>query len=468
MIREFYGLARDPFRVTPDSLAFYESRTHREALASLVYGIEAGRGFLALIAKPGMGKTTLLFRLLEQLQTSSRTAFLFQTQCNSRELLRYLLMDWGCPTSGQEFVVMHSQLNEALTKGALDGKRSVLILDEAQNLDDSVLETLRLLSDFETPQDKLLQIVLAGQPQLAEKLLRPNLAQLRQRIAMVGRLEPFSREEVVRYIEDRLQIAGHVGEPLFTGRALEMITLHSQGIPRNINNLCFNALSLGCALGRKRIDSEIVREVIADLDLTPLIPDATQPVSVGAPTAVPSPIPMRREPSAFRKHALRVGALTASFVAAALMPLSTSKGDGGRIAGESTATAVAPAAQLVSADSEVPTPPPPAAIPAASGSALPASLVENSANEHRGSEYRPSETFTIVVEPNQTLYGISQSYFGRFDPALAEQIAALNPKLKGPNGLQAGKPLRLPIAGRRPEQTSQSLGRGSQGRRAQR
>jgi hypothetical protein len=162
---------------------------------------------------------------------------------------------------------MHEQLNAALMRLKRAGMRFVLVIDEAQNLDDSVLETVRLLSDFETPTSKLMQIILSGQPQLALKLARPALAQLRQRIAILSRLEPFSPAETEQYIGYRLGVAGYDGGPLFTSEATAIIAARSGGIPRNINNLCFNALSLGCALGRKKVDGEIVLEAVRDLDV---------------------------------------------------------------------------------------------------------------------------------------------------------------------------------------------------------
>lgn len=286
MFLEFYGLKEQPFGVTPDPRFLYLSGSHREALASLSYGIKMGRGLLALVAPPGMGKTTLLFRLLEHLRRSARTAFLFQTQCDSFGLLRYLMGDLGIDTRGQDFVAMHEQLNELLIREANSGKRFVLVIDEAQNLDDSVLETARLLSDFETPSKKLLQIIFAGQPQLAEKLQRPELAQLRQRISILGRLEPFSAVEVIHYINHRLRVAGHNSDSLFTPAAFERIAASSKGTPRNINILCFNALSLGCALGRKQIDADLIRAAEADLDLSSLADERWREL---LPVALPVP-----------------------------------------------------------------------------------------------------------------------------------------------------------------------------------
>src|SRR3989441_264190 len=284
MFLDFYGLREQPFGVTPDPRYLYLSVGHREALASLIYGVESGRGFMALVAKPGMGKTTLLFQLLERLRSSAQAVFLFQTQCESREFLRYILADLGFDTREQDLVTLHRQFNEVLIREKRAGKRFVLAIDEAQNLNESVLETIRLLSDFETPRDKLMQIIVAGQPQLAQKLALPSLAQLRQRVSMLVRLNPFTPQETVSCVEHRLRVAGYTGGPLFTPEAQAIIAARSEGIPRNIVNLCFNALSLGCALERKIIDTEIVQEVLADLDVGTLVsapPDALEPV--GAP-----------------------------------------------------------------------------------------------------------------------------------------------------------------------------------------
>jgi general secretion pathway protein A len=268
MFLNYYGLREQPFGVTPDPRFLYLSPAHREALASLVYGIESGLGFLALIATPGMGKTTLLFHLLEKFRSSARTAFLFQTQCNSREFMRFLLAELGYGSEDQDFVRMHEEFNKRLLQEARAGNRFIVVIDEAQNLDPAVLETVRLLSDFETPRAKLMQIVLAGQPELADKLANPRMAQLRQRVSLVSGLQPLSFEETNKSIQHRLRVAGHRGEPLFSPAALGRITEFAAGIPRNINSLCFNSLSLGCALQKKVMDVAIVEEVISDLDIS--------------------------------------------------------------------------------------------------------------------------------------------------------------------------------------------------------
>jgi general secretion pathway protein A len=302
MFLEFYGLREQPFGVTPDPRFLYLSSAHREALASLYYGIESGRGFLALIAKPGMGKTTLLFQLLEKFRGSARTAFLFQTQCSSREFMRFLLAELGSESHEQDFVRMHDEFNKLLFQESRAGRRFIIVVDEAQNLHPSVLETIRLLSDFETPRAKLLQIILAGQPELADKLASRKLSQLRQRISLLNGLSPLGAEESGKYIQHRLRIAGHSGPPLFAPAAMQAIAQFTQGIPRTINNFCFNALSLGCALGQRVIGPSIVEEVMSDLDITKHItevPPASHPDPGFPRSSVYSSVPVPLAPSAF-------------------------------------------------------------------------------------------------------------------------------------------------------------------------
>ena len=267
MFLEFYGLREQPFGVTPDPRFLYLSPEHREALASLYYSIESGRGFMSLIAKPGMGKTTLLFHLLEKFRLSARTAFIFQTQCNSREFMRLLLAELGVQSHDHDFVRTHEEFNKLLLQEARANRRFIVVIDEAQNLDAQVMETVRLLSDFETPRAKLLQIILSGQPELADKLASQHLVQLRQRVSLLGRLTPLSSDETRNYIACRLRVAGLTGPLPFDEDALLLIAQTTEGIPRNINNFCFHALSLGCALGQRVIDTTLVGEVIKDLDI---------------------------------------------------------------------------------------------------------------------------------------------------------------------------------------------------------
>ncbi len=266
MFLEYYGLNEQPFGVTPDPRFLYLGTKHLQALTALTYGTESNRGFLTLIAKPGMGKTSLLFQYLEGLRNKARVAFLFQTMGDALDLMCYLLADLGLNGAGKDLPEMHSILNQVLMKEMRADRRLVLVIDEAQNLDEKVLESVRLLSNFETPWMKLMQIVLAGQPKLAERLAKPSMAQLRQRVSFSIRIEPLTHEEVNAYVDYRLWVAGYKGSSLFSVGARTLLAERSEGIPRNINNMCFCAMSYGWATKAKTIDREMMRDVLADLD----------------------------------------------------------------------------------------------------------------------------------------------------------------------------------------------------------
>jgi len=275
----FFALNQQPFDVTPDPACLYLSSSHSEALASLKQGIEHFRGFMMLVAEPGMGKTTLLHKLMEELNETARIVFLFQTQCNSRELLCYILNELEVDHSGMDAVAMHRALNQALLEEMLRGRRFVLIVDEAQNLQEPVLETIRLLSDFETTHSKLIQIVLAGQPQLAETLMRDSLVQLRQRIAVLSSLKSLSVAETAEYVDYRLRASGWSGQQIFTADALKQIAESSGGVPRSINNYCFGAMFKAFQLGLQVVDADTVKEVAGTLNLESLV---RRPLSVPA------------------------------------------------------------------------------------------------------------------------------------------------------------------------------------------
>jgi general secretion pathway protein A len=270
MILDYYKLAESPFGDTPDPRFLYLGPQHREALASLMVGTESNRGFLAVIAQPGMGKTSLLYQYLQTMRRKARTAFVFQTDCDSREFIRHILVDLGIDAAGKDLPAMRETLNRLLADEAQAGRRFLLVIDEAQNLEEKTLESVRLLSNFETPWSKLMQIVLVGQPQLARRLAKPSMVQLRQRLSMIIRLEPLNFEEVRNYINHRLSTAGYDGPSLFTLAARRLIAERSQGIPRNINTICFNAMALACAMKLSTIDHNVVLEVLADLDLNSL------------------------------------------------------------------------------------------------------------------------------------------------------------------------------------------------------
>lgn len=437
MFLDYYHLREQPFGVTPDPRYLYLSRAHREALASLYYGVTAGRGFMALIAEPGMGKTTLLVQLLERLRKSACVAFLFQTQCNSRELLRYMLADMGLESGEQDPVSLHAQLNQALVRMARAGRRFVLVIDEAQNLDSSVLETVRLLSDFETPSSKLVQIILSGQPQLAEKLASPSLVQLRQRIAILSRLEPFSRQETDQYIGHRLQIAGHGGRRIFTSEAMDFIAAASQGIPRNINNLCFNALSLGCALRRATINRGIVEEAFGDsaLKSTSLPPSSAPvdvpPASVAKPRSAPGNVVQRASGRALVWSAVLGAACFLTFLLLFPSVRGVCRNSFSRAFG-----ATKPVSKAILHYRP--------AIPfSVSNMLLAAKAVMGTQASDSGGPLGKRKV-TVVVKPGETFHSICVDHFGRFDRNLAQQFLALNPQITDLNHIEVGQRIVLP------------------------
>jgi general secretion pathway protein A len=439
MLLDFYQLREQPFGVTPDPRYLYLSPGHREALASLFYGIEENRGFLSLVAEPGMGKTTLLFQLLQRWRGHVNSAFLFQTQCDSREFIRYLMNDLGLKSDGEDFVRMHSELNEFLFRETLAGRSVVIFIDEAQNLTDTVLETVRLLSDFESAEKKLLQIVLAGQPELEQRLARPSMAQLRQRIAIQARLDALPAAEIVRYINHRLQVAGYGGTELFTPGAFGLIAERSRGIPRLINNLCFNALSLGCATQRKQITSEVIRQAALDLSLEPRAP--TPPVlhHQTAPRATSSLWQSLQSfyawitDNLFRRRAFQMSVL--SLVCGAFVVYFGVHS----VAGTSRpSAAVYQDTQTTSAitGSE---PQPAQPLKDLSADQQPYELLQTGAHENS------SSFFIYVVQPKDTLRDLCESTLGHYDKAVLSQIQKLNPELRNPDHLDAGQKIRLPL-----------------------
>lgn len=249
MYLDFYGLQAPPFEITPDPRYLYYSRRHREALEHVLFGLEQRKGFVQLTGEVGAGKTTLCRAILAELKEGWATALILNPVMSSTQLLRSILQELGLDARGSDRVRLVGRLNEFLLDRAAVSENVALFVDEAQDLSDTLLEELRLLSNLETDDRKLLQIVLIGQPELRDRLARPQLRQLRQRILVRYHLEPLDRTETQSYIAHRLSVAGANGRPIFTAPALWFIHRRSQGIPRLINALCDTTLLAGYAEG---------------------------------------------------------------------------------------------------------------------------------------------------------------------------------------------------------------------------
>jgi general secretion pathway protein A len=266
MYRRFYGFSKRPFGLTPDPSFLYLTPGHRDALAQLTYGVQEKKGFILLTGEVGTGKTTLLRALLSRLQKDTAVAYVVNSTLSFDELLEYLLEDLGVPNAGRRRAQRLMALYRFLIEQHRAGSNNLLILDEAQNLDLETLEQIRLLSNFETTSEKLVQIVLAGQPELKRRLALPELRQLRQRIALRCRIDPMTPEETQGYIADRLRIAGGGNPRLFSPDAVQMITAYSRGVPRVVNILCDHCLLAGYANEIRQIDASIARLAIEYFD----------------------------------------------------------------------------------------------------------------------------------------------------------------------------------------------------------
>jgi general secretion pathway protein A len=275
MYKTFFGLKENPFRVNPDPRYLFLTEQIEETLSALMYGIQTRVGFLTLTGEVGTGKTTLINRLLELLhRQGTKTAFLFNSRINSSQLFDFLLADFEIPCDTRTKSLQLMKLNQWLLERHSAGESAVLIVDEAQNLTYPVLEEIRLLTNLETSTEKLVQIVLSGQPELEEKLKLPQLRQLRQRIALRCKTTPLTKEQTEIYIGKRLHIAGATGEPIFSREAIETVHMYSVGIPRIINLLCEHALVNSYVAHQRLVIPQIIQDVAHEFQLDEVEPIA--------------------------------------------------------------------------------------------------------------------------------------------------------------------------------------------------
>jgi general secretion pathway protein A len=268
MYNAFFGFKESPFSLSPDPAFFYRSEQHEEALANLIYGVQARKGFIVLTGEVGTGKTTMLECLRDYLEAQYiEFAFIFNSRITSDQFFEMIAYDLNLPCSRASKTEVLFALNQLLVEQAQDGRTVVLIVDEAHNLEWDVLEEIRLLGNLENRNGKLLQIVLAGQPEFDRKLDAPNLRQLKQRIVLRYSLQPFTLRDAVEYMQSRLERAGMPNQTVFSEELMAEIHLRTQGIPRVINAICDNLLLTAFALEQKVCTVEMLDEVCRDIRL---------------------------------------------------------------------------------------------------------------------------------------------------------------------------------------------------------
>ncbi|MCA9400798.1 MAG: AAA family ATPase [Candidatus Omnitrophica bacterium] len=268
MYHTFYGFKEVPFNLTPNSKFFFDSDKHSEALSTLQYAIQERKGFVVITGDIGSGKTTVCRALINGLDNNTQTALVTNTHLSGKDLLMSILEDFEVDYVPGSKAKLHSQLNDYLIEQLRMNNNVVLIVDEAQNLTPSVLEEIRMLSNLETENEKLIQIIFLGQPELKQKLALKKLEQLRQRIAVYFHLTPLSEEDTYRYVRHRLEVAGGDDPNLFTPGAMHKIFEFSNGVPRLINQICDSALLTGYINEKKLIDASILDEVIGESPMT--------------------------------------------------------------------------------------------------------------------------------------------------------------------------------------------------------
>jgi len=266
MYREFFGLKEKPFSVTSDPNFLFLSRVHKEAFSHLIYGIKERKGFLEITGEVGAGKTTLCRALLNQLEANTKSAFIFNSTLPELQLLQAIVEDFGLIVEKKTKVAMLRQFNAFLLEELTKGNNVILIIDEAQNLKNSILEEIRMLSNLETEKSKLFQIILVGQPELKNKLRSPSLRQLRQRIGVRFHITPLEKDEVPQYINHRLSVAGSKGDITFAPEAVESVCAYSGGIPRVINMVCDKAMLLAYVMETKAISQSLIQRSISEIE----------------------------------------------------------------------------------------------------------------------------------------------------------------------------------------------------------
>jgi general secretion pathway protein A len=483
MYCSFYGFSEKPFNVTPDPRFLYLSPSHREVLASLTYGIHERRGFISVVGEVGTGKTTLINTLLDRLDETVKVAFIFNTDLRFTEILLMALADLGLCKPEENLTKLEAlhRLNDFAIKQMAQGGNVVLIVDEAQNLDAQSMENLRLLSNLETKKHKLIQIILSGQPELDEKLARPELRQLSQRISLKRYIQPLTEEETYAYIDHRLSISESHDPQLFDRTSKKMIWTYSLGVPRKINILCDNIFLIGFGLRKKRIRAPIVEEAISDLSPRPIVaPEATEamiPETAVTDAGLPPPAEKR---STRRGWVFALALILAAFGGSAIGILSgysiQSLNKGNPIPLviykpiTTPAEETAPSPALVIPEMDVKKDPegyenPETPIEESRvnkvWSTIPVSNKRFLSEEVREESHSTPPSFSqevvvetetliselespVVVRPGDTLSKIMEKTYGRYHKSMLTEVLRRNPQIRNPEVILAGQVIEMP------------------------
>jgi general secretion pathway protein A len=447
------------------------SEPHKEALASAIYGVQERKGFVLILGEVGTGKTTLIRHLLGRFGPNIRSVFVFNPAVSFIELLQLMLRDLELPCPSLRRVEMIDTLNDYLLKEAAAGRYVVVVIDEAQHLSPTVLEEVRMLSNLETARGKLIQILLVGQPELGEKLGRPELRQLRQRISLVAELKPLSHEDTVRYIAHRLEVGGLEGGRLFSRRALKVIYRASGGIPRLVNVICDKALVLGYGAGVKVIKSRIIKEVLKDWKPFQRLAGPT-PRSRGRGAVlrrrVPASRPLRRIAAAVALG-LAGAALIVMLVGYKDSPLRSRfwhgllpSGASGTVVGsvqapvqvktepvtQTTVPPVSPAAPELPPRPNLRSVEPGPTLPPTSPTRSPAAAEKPTpkpvAAPPTPVDPRPKAR-EVVVGPGEVFSAVVARHYGRAELTLIDFVKSANPDVTSIDELRTGQRLKLPV-----------------------
>ena len=402
MYLNYYRLKQEPFHITPDPEFLYLSPSHREALAAIIYGIEQKKGFVPFVGAVGLGKTTILRSYLETADKNRlKTIYIFNARLTFEGLLKTIYEELGLPIETTDTVEMVNRLFQVLVDHYAEGNSVILVIDEAQNMPVETLENLRMLSNLETPKDKLIQIVLVGQPEFEETLNLNQLRQLKQRIAIRSTILPLTKTESLEYIRHRLHKAGGKAEVDFSSSALDAVNRKANGIPRVMNILCDYALITGFGYQRKPFGADIVREVLADFD--------------------------GKKKKAFLWSRQAIAALAVLCIGAGIFLLLVY----GKFGGTQVRDELPPVAAKPTPANKVPSQPKETVTPPRPEPAKPQSRTE-------------AEPRSKTVEKGDTLMGLTQDVYGRADSALIKKIQQSNPHISNPNLIITGSKIVFP------------------------